>query len=221
MDFTGKNRISIKRFFNSRTTNLYHHTFYIGRRRVPAIFLLCVSPLKCVRKPGRVLFSPKAIRVITFPASFSAERRAGLRYKIRKSATSAVDDMAFIHANAKDATTRLHVEREVERLAMAVRPAGGPPRRLADAGRVARKAPPGGEPFHIQIEREVGRIAAPTDAVTGSPGPVPDPTSGEPRGPDSGRHSGTGRRPSVRERLARWSRSNLMPACRQGRPVSG
>ena len=177
-----------------------------------------------MRKPGRVLFSPKAIRVITFPASFSAERRAGLRYKIRKSATSAVDDMAFIHANAKDATTRLHVEREVERLAMAVRSAGGPPRRLADAGQdarpVARKAPPGGEPFHIQIEREVGRIAAPTDAGTGSPEPAPDPASGEPRGPDSGRHSGTDQWPSVWEEIARWSRSNLLPARRQGRSGS-
>ena len=173
-----------------------------------------------MRKPGRVLFSPKAIRVITFPASFSAERRAGLRYKIRKSATSAVDDMAFIHANAKDATTRRHMEQEVERLAMAVRSTGGSPRRLADAGQVARKAPPGGEPFHIQIEREVGRIAAPTDAVTGSPEPVPDPASGEPRGPDSDRHSGTGRRPSVWERPARWCRSNLLARI-QGRPVSG
>ena len=177
-----------------------------------------------MRKPGRVLFSPKAVRAVMFPLSFSAERRASLRYRIRKSTTPAVDDMAFIHANAKDATTRRHMEQEVERLAMAVRSAGGSPRRLADAGQdarqVARKAPPGGEPFHAQIEREVGRIAAPTDAVTGSPGPVPDPTSGEPRGPDSGRHSGTGRLPSVRERLARWSRSNLLPARRQGRSGS-
>ena len=94
-----------------------------------------------MRKPGRVLFSPKAIRVITFPVSFSAERRAGLRYKIRKSATSAVDDMAFIHANAKDATTRRHVEREVERLAMAVRSAGGPPAVWPTRGRMPGRLP--------------------------------------------------------------------------------
>ena len=69
-----------------------------------------------MRKPGRVLFSPKAIKAILFPLSFSAERRASLRYKIRKSATSAIDDMIFILEHA-DATTRRHVEKEVGRIA--------------------------------------------------------------------------------------------------------
>ena len=191
----------------------------------PAGFLLSASILDPMRKPGRVLYSDKAVRATTSPSSLSAARRAAIRYRIRKCTTSAIDDMAFIHANAKDATTRRHMEQEVERLAMAVRSAGGPPHRLADAGQdarqVARKAPPGGEPFHIQIEREVGRIAAPTTAGTGSPEPVPDPASGAPNGPDSGRHAGTGRLPSVWERLARWSRSNLLPFRRQDRSGSG
>ena len=123
-----------------------------------------------MRKPGRVLYSDKAVRATTSPSSLSAAQRAAIQYRIRKCATSAIDDMAFICANAKDATTKRHVEHEAGRLAMAVRSAGGSPRRRADMGQdvrpVARKAPPGGEPFHAQIEREVGRIAAPTTAVT-------------------------------------------------------
>ena len=63
-----------------------------------------------------MLFSPKAVRAILFPLSFSAARRASIRYKIRKSITSAVDDMTYIHEKA-DATTRLHVELEIERIA--------------------------------------------------------------------------------------------------------
>ena len=69
-----------------------------------------------MRKSGRVLFSPKAVRVLTLPLSFSVGRRASMRYEIRKAVTSAVDDMAHIHGKA-DPRTRLHVEREIGRIA--------------------------------------------------------------------------------------------------------
>ena len=69
-----------------------------------------------MRKPGRVLYSRKAVRAVTFPLSFSAERRACIRHRVRKAATSAVDDMIYVHEKA-DATTRLHVEREIGRIA--------------------------------------------------------------------------------------------------------
>ena len=69
-----------------------------------------------MRKPGRVLFSPKAVRVLTLPLSFSVGRRASMRYEIRKAATSAVNDLMYIHEKA-DPKTRLHVEREIQRIA--------------------------------------------------------------------------------------------------------
>ena len=110
-----------------------------------------------MRKPGRVLFSPKAIRAILFPLSFSAERRAGLRYKIRKSATSAIDDMVFILEHG-DATTRRHVEREVGRIARKAGIASIPPDTARDSA-----GPEGGFAAPDADHAEAGREAAAQD----------------------------------------------------------
>ena len=85
-----------------------------------------------MRKPGRVLFSPKAVRAILFPLSFSAERRASIRYKIRKAATSAVDDMMYIHEKA-DPKTRRHVEQEIGRIAREIGITAGSPEPKQDS----------------------------------------------------------------------------------------
>ena len=149
-----------------------------------------------MRKSGRVLFSPKAIMAILFPLSFSAARRASIRYKIRKSITSAVDDMIYIHEKA-DPKTVLHMERETERLATGMSSVNKSlPRRSgasSDDRRAAQTVPPGVEPLHVQIEREAERIAIPTDTGAWATEPASNSASGEPNGPDSVRHAGTGR----------------------------
>ena len=107
-----------------------------------------------MRKPGRVLFSPKAIGAILFPLSFSAERRACLRYKIRKSATSAIDDMVFILEHG-DATTRRHVEREVGRIARKAGIASVPPDTARDsAGSGRDPVVPAPDAGHAEAGRE-------------------------------------------------------------------
>ena len=149
-----------------------------------------------MRKPGRVLFSPKSVEVPTLPLSFSVGRRASMRYEIRKAVTSAVDDMIYIYKKA-DPKTKLHVEREAERLATGMssvkkslpRRSGASP----DDRRLAQTVPPGGNPFHVQIEREAERVATPTDAGACATKPAPDSASGKPNGPDSVRHAGAGR----------------------------
>ena len=85
-----------------------------------------------MRKPGRVLFSPKAVRVLTLPLSFSVGRRASMRYEIRKAATSAVDDMMYIHEKA-DPRTRRHVEREIGRIAREIGITAGSPEPKQDS----------------------------------------------------------------------------------------
>ena len=173
-----------------------------------------------MRKPGRVLFSPKAIMAILFPLSFSAARRASIRYKIQKSITSAVDDMIYIHEKT-DPKTVLHVEREAERLATGMssvkkslpRRSGASP----DGRRAAQTVPPGGEPFHVQIEREAERVDTPTDARSRATEPAPEPTPEAPNGLDSGRHSGAGRLSTGWKRLAAWGRSRILQARRQSR----
>ena len=71
-----------------------------------------------MRKPGRVLYSDKAVMATVSPSSLPAVKRACIRHRIRKHSTSAIDDIIFIHANAKDATTRDHMKREAKRLAV-------------------------------------------------------------------------------------------------------
>ena len=107
-----------------------------------------------MRKPGRVLFSPKAIRAILFPLSFSAERRASLRYKIRKSATSAVEDMIFILEHG-DATTRRHVGLEVGRIARKAGIASVPPDTARDSAEPGRDfAAPAPDADHAEAGQE-------------------------------------------------------------------
>ena len=117
-----------------------------------------------MRKPGRVLFSPKAVRAILFPLSFSAARRASIRYKIRKAATSAVDDMMYIHEKA-DPKTRLHVEREIQRIARELGITVGSPETKRDSvdaglgpaetGQDAAMSGPEGQQFvKSKLERE-------------------------------------------------------------------
>ena len=149
-----------------------------------------------MEKPGRVLFSPKSVEVLTLPMSFSVGWRASMRYEIRKAVTSAVDDMIYIYEKA-DPKTKLHVEREAERLAveMPYVKKSRPRRSGASHGdrRAAQTVPPGREPFHVQIGLEAERIATPTDTGACATEPAPDSASGEPNGPDSNRHAGTGR----------------------------
>ena len=71
-----------------------------------------------MRKPGRVLYSDKAVMATVSPSSLPAVKRACIRHRIRKHSTSAIDDIIFIHANAKDATTRDHMKRAAKRLAV-------------------------------------------------------------------------------------------------------
>ena len=92
-----------------------------------------------MRKAGRVLFSPKAMRAIETPSTLAPKRRATIRYMIRKAATSAVDDMILIHEKA-DARTRRHVEQEAGRLARAVGTAPG----ALEAGKGSMPEPSGG-----------------------------------------------------------------------------
>lgn len=72
-----------------------------------------------MRKPGRVLFSGRAIRAIIAPSTLPAQKRAWIRHAIRKAVTSAIDDMIYIHEKA-DGTTRRHVEKEARRLTEAI-----------------------------------------------------------------------------------------------------
>ena len=148
-----------------------------------------------MKKPGRVLFSPKSVEVLTLPMSFSVGRRASMRYEIRKAVTSAVDDMIYIYEKA-DPKTKIHVEREAERLAVKVPSVKKSRPRRSEASpddrRAAQAVPPDGEPFHVQIEREAERVATPTDARSRATEPAPNYASGEQNGPDSVRHVGAG-----------------------------
>ena len=110
-----------------------------------------------MRKPGRVLYSSKAIRAILFPLSFAAARRASIRYRIRKLTTSAIDDMVFILEHG-DATTRRHVEREVGRIARKAGIASIPPDTARDSA-----GPEGGFAAPDADHAEAGREAAAQD----------------------------------------------------------
>ena len=104
-----------------------------------AILLSVFSHIELMRKTGRVLFSPKAMRAIVTPSTLAPKRRATIRYMIRKAATSAVDDMILIYEKA-DARTKLHVEQEAGRLARAVGTASG----ALEAGQDSMPEPSGG-----------------------------------------------------------------------------
>ena len=68
-----------------------------------------------MRAPGRVLFSRKTIRVIMAPSTLTPRSAANLRYNLKRAATSAVDDMIFIHRNGDEALKK-HMEDEAARL---------------------------------------------------------------------------------------------------------
>lgn len=68
-----------------------------------------------MRAPGRVLFSRKTLRVIMAPSTLTPRSAANLRYNLKRAATSAVDDMIFIHRNG-DRTMKKHMEDEAARL---------------------------------------------------------------------------------------------------------
>ena len=110
-----------------------------------------------MRKPGRVLYSRKAVRAILFPLSFAAARRASIRYRIRKLTTSAIDDMVFILEHG-DATTKRHVEDEVRRIARKAGIVSVPPDTARDSAE-----PEGGFAAQDADRTEVGQEAAAQD----------------------------------------------------------